>query len=48
LPWAPGHPTTTPPNNSDDCVHVVTANQPAQQFVDDKCNMQLPAICECE
>jgi hypothetical protein len=48
LPWAPGRPTTTPPNNTDDYVRIVTANQPAQQFFDDKSNMQLPAVCECE
>lgn len=48
LPWAPNHPTTSPPNNTDDCVRVVTANQPAQQFFDDKCNVQVHAICECE
>ena len=48
LPWAPNHPTTSPPNNTDDWVRVVTGNQPAQQFFDDKSNVQLPAVCECE
>jgi Lectin C-type domain len=45
LPWETGHPTTTPPNNQDDCVRVVTADA---KFFDDKCNTQLAAICECE
>lgn len=48
LPWAPGAPTISPPNNTSDCVRIVTANQPTQQFLDDKCNVQIPAICECE
>jgi hypothetical protein len=45
LPWETGHPTTTPPNNQDDCVRVVTADA---KFFDDRCNTQLAAICECE
>jgi hypothetical protein len=43
LPWAPGYPTTSPPNNTFDCVRTAT-----NQFADDKCNVQVPAICECE
>jgi hypothetical protein len=45
LPWETGHPITTPPNNQNDCVRVVTADA---KFFDDKCNTQLAAICECE
>ena len=45
LPWETGHPTTSPPNNQNDCVRVVTADA---KFFDDKCNTQLAAICECE
>jgi hypothetical protein len=45
LPWEPGHPTTQPPNNQDDCVRAVTADA---KFFDDKCNTQFAAICECE
>lgn len=45
LPWETGHPTTSPPNNQDDCVRVVTADA---KFFDDRCNTQLAAICECE
>lgn len=45
LPWETGHPIITPPNNQNDCVRVVTADA---KFFDDKCNVQLPAICECE
>ena len=43
LPWANNHPITSPPNNTFDCVRTATS-----QFTDDKCNVQLPAICECE
>jgi hypothetical protein len=43
LPWATNHPITSPPNNTFDCVRTATS-----QFTDDKCNVQLPAICECE
>ena len=45
LPWETGHPITSPPNNQNDCVRAVTADA---KFFDDKCNTQLPAICECE
>jgi len=45
LPWETGHPTTTPPNNQDDCVRVVTTDA---KFFDDKCNTQLATVCECE
>lgn len=48
LPWQTGAPTITPPNNTNDYVRVVTANPPANQFLDDKQNVQLPAVCECE
>lgn len=48
LPWQTGAPTTSPPNNTDDFVRIVTGNPPANQFKDDKQNVQLPAICECE
>jgi len=48
LPWATGAPTTTPPNNTDDYVKVIIANPAANQFKDDKQNVQLPAVCECE
>jgi hypothetical protein len=43
LPWAPGHPITSPPNNKNDCVRVATG-----QFTDEACNNQHAAICECE
>jgi hypothetical protein len=43
LPWANNHPITSPPNNTSDCVRTAT-----NQFTDDRCNTQLPAICECE
>jgi len=48
LPWQAGAPTTSPANNTFDDVRVVTGNPPANQFLDDKGNVQLPAICECE
>jgi hypothetical protein len=42
LPWAPSRPSMNP-NNSNDCVRTATS-----LFTDDRCNTQLPAICECE
>jgi hypothetical protein len=43
LPWDPPAPDDAGPG--EDCVEAVTA---LAKFNDQRCNMQLPAICECE
>ena len=43
LPWNPPAPDDAGPG--EDCVEAITA---LAKFNDQRCNMQLPAICECE
>jgi hypothetical protein len=43
LPWDPPAPDDAGPG--EDCVEALTATA---KFNDQRCNMQLPAICECE
>jgi lectin-like protein len=44
LPWTAGAPTTTPPNNKDDCVEAISATN----IKDVQCNGSLFGMCECE
>ena len=43
LPWEPGAPDNAGPG--EDCVEAVSATH---KINDERCNTQLPAICECE
>jgi len=44
LPWAAGQPDNSGPGE-EDCVETISASS---LFDDKKCNIKLPAICECD